>query len=77
MVRDRGTGELTLGRFGWKASKPTIREQSADAFVGDLGISNPDMPLAWGDLLVATLLSTTVFWWLEAGKFLSRHWRTN
>ncbi len=49
MVRDRATGELTLGRFGWKASKPTIREQSADAFVGDLGISNPDMPLAWGD----------------------------
>lgn len=49
MVRDRATEELTLGRFGWKASKPTIREQSADAFVADLGISNPDMPLAWGD----------------------------
>lgn len=49
IVRDGGTGELTLGRFGWKASKPTIREQTADAFVGDLGISNPDVPKSWGD----------------------------
>ncbi len=49
IVRDGGTGELALGRFGWKASKRSIREQTADAFVGDLGISNPDVPRAWGD----------------------------
>ncbi|MDQ2635058.1 MAG: c-type cytochrome [Pseudomonadota bacterium] len=49
IVRDAGSGELTLGRFGWKASKPTIREQTADAFVGDLGISSPDVPKSWGD----------------------------
>lgn len=49
IVRDASTGALTLGRFGWKASKPTIREQTADAFVGDLGISNPDVPKPWGD----------------------------
>ncbi len=30
-----------LGRFGHKAGNPTIREQSASAFVGDIGISNP------------------------------------
>lgn len=30
-----------LGRFGLKAGNPTIREQSAAAFVGDIGISNP------------------------------------
>jgi CxxC motif-containing protein (DUF1111 family) len=30
-----------LGRFGLKAGNPTIREQSASAFVGDIGISNP------------------------------------
>lgn len=30
-----------LGRFGLKAGNPTIREQSAGAFVGDIGISNP------------------------------------
>ncbi len=30
-----------LGRFGLKAGAPTIREQSAAAFAGDIGISNP------------------------------------
>ena len=30
-----------LGRFGLKAGNPTILEQSASAFVGDIGISNP------------------------------------
>lgn len=49
IVRDGRSGELTLGRFGWKASRSTIREQSAEAFVGDLGISNPDIKRAHGD----------------------------
>ncbi|UMA64556.1 c-type cytochrome [Roseivivax marinus] len=30
-----------LGRFGWKAGNPTIREQAASAFAGDIGISSP------------------------------------
>ncbi|MBB3992807.1 CxxC motif-containing protein (DUF1111 family) [Sulfitobacter undariae] len=30
-----------LGRFGLKAGNPTVLEQSAAAFVGDIGISNP------------------------------------
>ena len=49
IVRDGRSGELTLGRFGWKASRASIREQSAEAFAGDLGISNPDVPKAFGD----------------------------
>jgi CxxC motif-containing protein (DUF1111 family) len=49
IVRDHKTGELTLGRFGWKASTPSIRRQSAEAFAGDIGISNPDVPNHWGD----------------------------
>jgi CxxC motif-containing protein (DUF1111 family) len=49
IVRDGMTGELTLGRFGWKAQAPSIREQSADAFAGDLGISTPEVPKPWGD----------------------------
>ena len=27
------------GRFGWKANQPTLRQQTADAFVGDIGIT--------------------------------------
>jgi len=49
MVRDAATGDIVLGRFGWKASMPSIRAQSAGAFSGDIGISTPDMPDAAGD----------------------------
>lgn len=43
------TGELKLGRFGWKAQNPTVREQSAGAFAGDIGISSPDVKLHHGE----------------------------
>ncbi len=38
-----------LGRFGLKAGTPTIRQQVAGAFAGDIGISNPLFPDAWGE----------------------------
>ncbi|XDB00192.1 di-heme oxidoredictase family protein [Sulfitobacter sp. LCG007] len=38
-----------LGRFGLKAGAPTIREQSASAFAGDIGISSPLFPAPWGE----------------------------
>jgi CxxC motif-containing protein (DUF1111 family) len=38
-----------LGRFGLKAGAPTIREQSAAAFAGDIGISTPIFDAPWGD----------------------------
>ena len=38
-----------LGRFGLKAGSPTVREQSAAAFAGDIGISNPLFPNPWGE----------------------------
>ncbi len=49
IVRDPETGDLVLGRFGWKASTPSVRTQSAEAFSGDMGISTPPMPAVWGD----------------------------
>lgn len=34
-------GEATvLGRFGWKANQPGLRQQNAGAFLGDLGITS-------------------------------------
>jgi CxxC motif-containing protein (DUF1111 family) len=42
-------GQPMLGRFGLKAGMPTIREQSAAAFAGDIGISTPLFPDPWGD----------------------------
>lgn len=34
----------TLGRFGWKANQPTIRQQSAAAFNGDMGLTSSLFP---------------------------------
>ncbi len=42
-------GQPMLGRFGLKAGAPTIRHQSAGAFAGDIGISSPLFPAAWGE----------------------------
>ena len=41
--------QAMLGRFGLKAGAPTIREQSAAAFAGDIGISSPIFDAPWGD----------------------------
>ena len=46
-------GEVMLGRFGWKAGQPSLALQSAGAFGGDVGISNPLAPAAWGDCTAA------------------------
>ena len=38
-----------LGRFGLKGGAPTVKEQSAGAFAGDMGLSTPLHPDPWGD----------------------------
>ncbi len=48
-VRNDETGGLSLGRFGWKAGNPTVRQQSAHAFTGDIGISTDLTPSHWGE----------------------------
>lgn len=53
MVRDLSSGQLTLGRFGWKAQTASIRQQATDAFAGDIGISTPEEPSHWGDCTAA------------------------
>jgi CxxC motif-containing protein (DUF1111 family) len=44
---------LMLGRFGLKAGAPTIREQSAGAFSGDMGLSSRIHPDPWGECTAA------------------------
>lgn len=43
-VRAPRTGELTLGRFGWKGDAPDLEAQSAGAFRGDMGLSSTVAP---------------------------------
>ncbi|MEX0304593.1 MAG: di-heme oxidoredictase family protein [Leisingera sp.] len=40
---------IMLGRFGLKASTPTVHQQSAGAFSGDIGISTPLFPAHAGE----------------------------
>ena len=41
-------GRRRLGRFGWKASAPTVRAQTAQAFFEDIGIGSTAFPGAAG-----------------------------
>ena len=40
MVWDIDKGEAAMGRFGWKANAPTLKQQALDAFAGDIGITS-------------------------------------
>ncbi len=45
MVWDIKKQETVLGRFGWKANEPTVEQQAAGAFLGDIGITTQINPL--------------------------------
>ena len=40
-VRDDVNNRTVLGRFGWKANQPHLRQQIAAAFINDMGITSP------------------------------------
>ncbi len=44
LVWDVAKQAETIGRFGWKAGQPTVRQQNAGAFNGDLGITSTLFP---------------------------------
>jgi CxxC motif-containing protein (DUF1111 family) len=43
-VWDESIQKTILGRFGWKANQPTLKQQVAGAFLGDIGITSPIFP---------------------------------
>lgn len=38
-VWDKATATTVIGRFGWKANQPNLRQQTAGAYNGDMGIT--------------------------------------
>ena len=44
IVWDIRLGRDVTGRFGWKANQPTVEQQAAGAFVGDIGITSDLFP---------------------------------
>jgi CxxC motif-containing protein (DUF1111 family) len=47
-VWDVAARALAPGRFGWKANSPHLAQQSAEAYVNDMGVTNPLFPEADG-----------------------------
>jgi CxxC motif-containing protein (DUF1111 family) len=44
MVKDVDSGKVKVGRFGWKAQVATLRTFSGDAYLNEMGITNPLFP---------------------------------
>jgi CxxC motif-containing protein (DUF1111 family) len=44
IVLDVETQQMVLGRFGWKAGQPSLRQQDAAAFNGDMGLTTTLFP---------------------------------
>jgi len=43
-VPELESGDLAIGRFGWKAEQPSVLQQAAGAFLGDMGITTSLFP---------------------------------
>jgi CxxC motif-containing protein (DUF1111 family) len=43
-VWDDAVGKTVLGRFGWKAGQPSLNQQNAHAFAGDMGLTSTLRP---------------------------------
>lgn len=67
-VIDVKTGQYVVGRFGYKASHPTVEQQSAGAFANDMQVTNPLFPDALGGVeLSAEKLELLVIYQKLAG----------
>lgn len=43
-VLNISTGQLVVGKFGWKSQVPNLFQFSGDAYVNEMGITNPQFP---------------------------------
>ena len=44
VVANTAAGTNTLGHFGWKLQNPTLHQFSGDAYLNEMGITNPEFP---------------------------------
>lgn len=61
MIIDAATGELRVGRFGWKNQNATLLTFAADAYLNEMGITNRVFPVENapnGDQVKMALLDT-------------------
>lgn len=57
------SNSLALGRFGWKSNSPTLLQQSAEAYVNDMGIHNSLYPDSNGQIEISdeTLIAAAAY----------------
>ena len=58
LVPNISEGEPTVGKFGWKAQVPTLFQFSGDAYLNEMGITNPEFPNEQVPLGMAAFLAT-------------------
>ena len=44
IVTNLATGSAAVGKFGWKAQNPTLFQFAGDAYLNEMGITNPQFP---------------------------------
>jgi CxxC motif-containing protein (DUF1111 family) len=44
VVTNLSTGKQSVGKFGWKGQNPTLFQFSGDAYINEMGITNPQFP---------------------------------
>ncbi len=44
VVTKIATGKQAVGKFGWKAQNPSLFQFSGDAYINEMGITNPEFP---------------------------------
>jgi CxxC motif-containing protein (DUF1111 family) len=44
MVHNIAAGRDTVGKFGWKSQNPTLFQFAGDAYLNEMGITNPEFP---------------------------------
>jgi CxxC motif-containing protein (DUF1111 family) len=44
IVTEIATGKNAVGKFGWKCQNPTLFQFSGDAYLNEMGITNPEFP---------------------------------
>jgi CxxC motif-containing protein (DUF1111 family) len=44
LVHDGARGERAVGKFGWKAKAPSVRQFAGSALLNEMGVTNPEYP---------------------------------
>jgi CxxC motif-containing protein (DUF1111 family) len=63
MVWSKSLSKSVIGRFGWKSNQPDVYQQSASAYVGDMGVGSPGYPDENGDIEIdAKIVESAAFY---------------